>query len=315
MNRCPITYQECGTEKYSEEGLRLLSPRLSELRDFPFSSEQQRREAVIRAAKMSIQGIQPKLSVRLSVRDGIFEIVDRGGRFVLKPQHDRFPQLPENEAVTMHMAGLAGIEVPVHGLVYCQDGALSYFIRRFDRLGRGEKVATEDFAQLSGMNRETKYESSMERLAELLDRYCTFPALEKQKLFQRCFFNYLVGNEDMHLKNFSVITRDGKIELAPAYDFLNTTIAYVAIGKPRGDIEEVALPLKGRKKRLTRSLWLDYFGGERLRLNERVVADALQEFKLALPAWHSLLSVCFLSDDQKRFYRELLDERCAVLGL
>lgn len=315
MSRCPITYEECGSARYSKAGLRLLSPGLTSLNDFPYSAERQRREAIIRSSKMSIQGIQPKLSVTLSVKHGMFEIVDSGGRYIVKPQHDRFPELPENEAVTMRMGGLAGIEVPVHGLIRCQDGSMSYFIRRFDRTGRGQKLATEDFAQLSGLDRETKYNSSMERVVDVLDRHCTFPAIEKVKLLRRCLFNHLVGNEDMHLKNFSLITREGKVELSPAYDFLNTTVAYMAIGKNLADIEEAALTIRGRKKNLTRLLWIDYFAGERLGLNDRIVADCLQGLRTALPGCRQLLDVCFLSGGQKRLYRDLLAQRCQSLGL
>jgi len=207
-------------ELYSQAGLRTLSANLVNLRDFPYSAEQQRQEAVIRAAKMSIQGIQPKLSVRLNAKAGMFEVVDRGGRFIIKPQHTVYPALPENEGLTMHLAGLCGIKVPVSGLVRCTDGSWSYFVRRFDRVGHGRKVPLEDFAQLAGLSRDTKYDFSMERLVDLIDAYCTFPAIEKARVFKRSLFNFLVGNEDMHLKNFSLIARNGKVELAPAYDYL-----------------------------------------------------------------------------------------------
>lgn len=119
----------------------------------------------------------------------------------------------------------------------------------------------------------------------------------------------------MHLKNFSVITRDGMVELSPAYDFLNTTVAYEAIGKKLADIEEVALPIKGKMKNLTRSLWINYFAGERMGLNGRIVEDCLQGLRAALPGWQQLLDVCFLSDDQKRLYRDLLVQRCRSLGV
>lgn len=113
----------------------------------------------------------------------------------------------------------------------CADGSWSYFIRRFDRAGHNGKLPVEDFAQLAGLSRETKYDFSMERLVNVLDTYCTFPAVEKVSLFKRCLFNFVVGNEDMHVKNFSLITRDGKVGLAPAYDYLSTTVAFLSIGK------------------------------------------------------------------------------------
>jgi serine/threonine-protein kinase HipA len=62
MNRCPITYELCGTEKYSEKGLRMIAPKLIALNDLPFTAAEQRQEAANRAMKLSIQGVQPKLS-------------------------------------------------------------------------------------------------------------------------------------------------------------------------------------------------------------------------------------------------------------
>ena len=315
MNRCPITYQPCGEARYSRAGLRLLSPNLERLNDFPYDASRQRQEAVIRAGKMSIQGVQPKLSVRLDAKAGVFVIVDQGGRFVLKPQHALYPNLPENEGLTMHLAKLCGIEVPVSGNVRSVDGTWSYFVRRFDRTGHSRKVAVEDFAQLAGLSRDIKYDFSMERLVELLDSYCTFPAIEKVKLLKRSLFNFLVGNEDMHLKNFSLISRQGKVELAPAYDYLSTTVAYLALGRPIDAIEEIALPLQGRKRRLARNTWTDYFAKERLELTHKVIDTVLDELARAAPEWRACIADSLLPLDHKDHYRSLLADRSAMLDL
>jgi len=263
---------------------------------------------------MSIQGVQPKLSVRLNASKAVFEIVDKGGRYVLKPQHATYPELPENEDLTMRLASSVNIEVPLHGLIYCEDGSKTYFVERFDRVARKRKLATEDFAQLAGKDRDTKYQYSMEKLVPLLDR-CTFPAVERARLLKRCLFNYLVGNEDMHLKNFSLITRSGKVELAPGYDFLNTTAAFLGLGKPLDEIEEIALPLKGRKRGLTRETWIRYFAGERLGLTDKVVDDMLTRFSDALGDWKKLTRVSFLSDRMKDLYLDVVDGRCEILGI
>jgi serine/threonine-protein kinase HipA len=313
MNRCPILYIPC-RERYSAEGLRKLAPRLKELQDFPYSAEQQIREAVARADKLSIQGIQPKLSARLNVAAGKFELVDQGGTYILKPQHPHYPQLPENEDLTMHLARLAGIETPLHGLVYCADGSRTYWIRRFDRAGRGRKLAVEDFAQLSGKDRETKYESSLEKVAELLG-FCTFPAVERANLLRRTLFCFFTGNEDMHLKNFSVIRRETVVRLAPAYDYLNTTLAFQAQGRPLAEIEEVALPLSGRKRKLTRKLWLDYYAQERLGLPPAAIAAILADFAKTLPLWREWIANSFLKPEYQKLYAELLAERCQRLDL
>lgn len=314
MNRCPITYEDCGEARYSMKGLRKLSRSLSRLKTFPYTAERQRQEAVIRAGKMSIQGIQPKLSARLNASAASFEVVDKGGRYILKPQHVTYPELPENEDMTMRLAELVGIDVPLHGMIYSEDGSLTYFIRRFDRVGRNLKLALEDFAQLAQKDRETKYRFSMEKLVPLLD-YCTFPMVERAELLKRCLFNYLVGNEDMHLKNYSLISRDGETKLSPAYDFLNTAATFLALGKPFDDIEEVALPLKGKKRGLTRSLWIDYFAHERLEMNDVIIGDLLRELADVLPALDAMLSRSFLSSRLVDLYRQVLEHRAGVLGL
>ena len=315
MNRCPITFEPCDQGRYSRAGLRLLSPRLTDLQDFPYSAAQQRQEAMLRAGRISIQGIQPKLSVLLDVRQQSFTLCDQRARYIIKPQHAIYPHLPENEALTMRLAQSIGIEVPVHGLVYCQDGTLSYFVKRFDRVGHNRKLAVEDFAQLSHRSRDTKYDSSMERLVTLLDRYCTFPVVEKAKLLTRCLFSFLTGNEDMHLKNFSLITRNDKVELAPAYDLLNTTLAFLVLGKPQAEIEEIALPLKGRKKGLTSAAWLKYYARERLQLTDKVIARIMERFRQTISSWNTTIQQSFLPQGQQDLYRELIDERQSRLFL
>ncbi len=306
MNRCLITYEEIpsGT-RYSSAGLRILSRSLKRLQVLPYSAEQQRHEAVARASKMSIQGVQPKLSSHLNANEGIFEIVDTGGEYILKPQSD-FPEVPENEDLTMRLAASIGVEIPIHGLLYSKDDSLTYFIKRFDRTRQG-KIAVEDFAQLSGKTRDTKYDSSMEQVIRVIDTHCTFPSVEKVKLFQLTLFNYLVGNEDMHLKNFSLVRRDDKIELSPAYDLVNTTIAL------RGVQVEIALPIDGRRRNLSRSLLVGYFGKERLGLADRVVDDVLARLESAVREWERIIKMSFLSDIAKSNYENLLLKRSKIL--
>jgi serine/threonine-protein kinase HipA len=309
MNKCPITYEDSGAQKYSREGLLSLSSGLETLDEFPFTAQEQRREAAVRAAKMSIQGVQPKLSVILKIRNHSFEIVDKGGTYIIKPQSDVYEQLPENEDLTMKLARICGLKVPVHGMIYCKDGSLSYFIKRFDRFGRNKKYAQEDFAQLTGNTRDTKYNWSMEKLIPVIDQHCTFPAIEKVRLFHLVLFCFLTGNEDMHLKNFSLITRGIKTELTPAYDLLNTTIAI------KNAKEEIALPIKGKKSNLTRHDLIQYFGRERLKLNEKVIDRTLDTFRENKQNIFQLTRNSFLNAEMKQKYQEMLEERYKRLGL
>jgi serine/threonine-protein kinase HipA len=309
MNRCPITYQPCGDLRYSPEGLKKIAPTLSDLSPLDFTADGLRAEAMVRAAKMSVQGVQPKLSAVLNIKNHCFDIVNQHGRFILKPPHHIFPELPQNEDLTMHLAATIGIDVPLHGLIYANDNSLTYFIKRFDRKGQKDKIHTEDFAQLARLNRDTKYNYSMEKLVRLLDEFCTFPAIEKAKLFKLVLFNFLVGNEDMHLKNYSIISQNNKVELSPAYDLLNSSIVL------KGDIEEIALHLKGKKSNLNREMLINYFGKERCGLTDKTIDKTIATISDKLPRWFELINISFLSPEMKEKYRLLLQQRMIVLGL
>jgi len=310
MTYCPITLEPVVEGvPYSRTGLRSFHPRLADLAPLDLSHEEQLREARRRADKMSIQGVQPKLSAVLRVKQGRFDIVDRGGRFILKPNPPPFEEVPANEALTMTMAAAAGIDVPPHGLITAVDESWVYIVRRFDREARDRRLHVEDFAQLSGATRETKYDSSIEQVIALVDRYCTFPALEKPKLARRLLFCFLTGNEDMHLKNFSLLVRNGVAALSPAYDLLNTTLVL------ENAVEESALPLGGRRRGLTRRLWVDYLCRERFRLAPIQVERLLADLAAALPVFRQLIERSFLADASKAAYQQLLDERARRLGL
>jgi serine/threonine-protein kinase HipA len=310
MKRCPITYEIISEqEDYSAKGLRLLSPQLKTLHPLILSAEEQRQEALARVGKMSIQGVQNKLSAQLKIKAGCFEIVDGQGHYILKPQSATYPQLPENEAITMFLAKSIGLEIPVHGLVHSKDNSMTYFIKRFDRFGFHKKRAVEDFAQLSKLDTHTKYNSSMEKVVSVLEEFCTFPKIESVKLLKLTVFNFLIGNEDMHLKNFSLITKGNQIALSPAYDLLNSTIAQKNVK------EEIALPLRGKKNNLTRSDFFDYFAIEGLDLNHNVINTIIQTFQAAIPHWQEWIRMSFLSQTMQEKYLEVLKARAMRLGL
>ena len=302
MSKCPITYLAADTVKYSTQVLRLLSKNLTELSDFPYTSKEQIILAQERAAKLSIQGIQPKLSARLVVEKHIFQVVDSFGTYIIKPPHHIFDELPQNEDLTMKLASLSKIEVPVHGMVFNKDGSLSYFIKRFDRALKKQKIPVEDFSQLLGFTRDTKYDASMEKVVFLLDQFCTFPFVEKKKMFARLVFNFLVGNEDMHLKNYSLITLDEVHLLSPAYDLINTSIVMKTT-------EEIALPVNGKKSNLKRSDFVEYLAMQRMGLAAQDVRDVLEQFREDIPLWYELINRSFLSSEKKDQYSQLVNKR------
>lgn len=310
MKRCPITYEIIPeAQDYSRKGLNLLARKLTQLRPLDYSAQEQRNEAIARANKMSIQGVQPKLSANLKIKEEYFAVVDQGGHYILKPQHSDYPELPQNEALTMSLAKLCGIDVPIHGLVYSKDKSLTYFIKRFDRVGHRTKLAVEDFAQLSQESRETKYSSSTEQLIKIITQYCSFPVAEKLKFFQRMIFNFLVGNEDMHLKNCSLITLNSVVGLSPAYDLLNTSIAQKYIQ------EELALPLNGKKSKITKNDLLDYLPRKLLQLNDEIIHQVVTHFANVIPQLRELIKISFLSEEMQEAYWRLLVERAKRLDL
>jgi len=309
MNRCPITYLPCGDRRYSEKGLKLLASGLSQLKQLEYTAEEQRKEAYYRSSKMSIQGIQPKLSAVLNIKEQKFDIVGRNGRYLLKPQHHFYPQMPENEDLTMRLADYIGLDIPPHGMIWAKDGTLTYFIKRFDRKGQKDKIPIEDFAQLAGLTRDTKYNYSMEKVVKLINAYCTFPAIEKVKLFKLVLFCFVTGNEDMHLKNFSIINQNGKIEISPCYDLLNTTIEL------KNASEEIALTLKGKKRNLTKQILIKYFGGECCELNDKIITNTVTEIFNAKPHWIKKILTSFLSDEMKEKYIDVVESRFAGLSI
>lgn len=252
---------------------------------------------------MSIQGVQPKLSAKLSIKDQRFEVVDQKGTYILKPQSGIYDEVPENEDVTMKMARQFGIDVPDTGMLFSKDGSLTYFIKRFDRYGRNKKYHTEDFAQLTHNTRDTKYKWSMEKLIPVLDEYCTFPVIEKRKLFKRFIFCFVTGNEDMHLKNFSLIRKKSRVELSPAYDLLNSTLAI------RNAVEEIALALSGKKSRLKKKQIVDYYGKERLGLSSKIVESEIDKLHQYRSEMEQLILNSFLSEEKMNDYLEIMNER------
>lgn len=202
-------------------------------------------EQVIRA-QTSLTGVQPKLSLNLSKHEGCSQltIVGLWGGYIFKPQTESYTQLPENEDLTMHLAEAAKISVVPHSLIRLADGELGYITKRIDRTKNGEKIDMEDMCQLTLHPTEYKYKGSHEQIAKTIAQYSSTPKLDLTNYMQLLLFCFVTGNNDMHLKNFSLYRPSEKFQLTPAYDLLNVAIANSK------DKEELALPLSGKKTKL-----------------------------------------------------------------
>ena len=259
-------------------------------------------EQVIRA-QTSLTGVQPKLSLNLDKHDGCnrLTIVGLWGDYIFKPQTESYAQLPENEDLTMHLAEAVKISVVPHSLIRLADGKLGYITKRIDRTENGEKIDMEDMCQLTLHPTEYKYKGSHEQIAKTILQYSNTPKLDLTNYMQLLLFCFVTGNNDMHLKNFSLYRPSEGYQLTPAYDLLN-----VAIANPK-DKEELALTLSGKRTKLRLADFLN--AAKTMRLEENVVQRLITAFHKALPKWQQLIKDSFLSEEQKQAYEELVVAR------
>lgn len=257
------------------------------------------------AGKMSISGVQEKVSLRLSADKSRCEIAPTGGRYILKPEPSRFAFVPQNEHLTMRLAELAGIEVPPLGLVELRDKATAYLIKRFDRLDDGTKLQVEDFCQLAEKPSRDKYQGSGELCVRILRQYASEPLIEIRRLFKVFLFSGWASNGDQHLKNFSLLrTAEGRWRLAPAYDLICTRL-------PIPSDRDLALPICGKRSNLDRQLWLDFAAYSQI--PERAAVRLLQEQINALKPSLALIEASFLPEALKVRYQEIVRENTELL--
>lgn len=258
-------------------------------------------------SQTSLTGVQPKLSLNLNKHEGSsrLTIVGLWGDFIFKPQTNDYPQLPENEDLTMHLAEAARISIVPHSLIKLADGSIGYITRRIDRTDKGDKIDMEDMCQLTLHPTEYKYRSSYEQIAKIIATYSNAPKLDMVNFFQIILFCFITGNNDMHLKNFSLYAPKNVYRLTPAYDMLN-----VAIANPK-DKEEMALTLNGKKAKL--SLKDFVIAADKMGIDELTVRRMIAAFDKVMPKWKALINSSFLIDEMKEMYYNHIVHRLDIL--
>jgi len=194
------------------------------------------------AGKLSISGVQPKLSVKLDKKNNELIVVSEGGEHILKPQTPTFENIPENEQCCMDIAQELGIDIPLHCLLYLKDKSLAYLVKRFDRK-KEIKIHQEDFTQI--LEKNDKYRGSVEQIGRSLREISSAPGYDVQLLFERVVFNFIIGNGDAHLKNYSISYKEDNIRLTPAYDIVCSKLVI-------STEEDSAITINGKKNNLTR---------------------------------------------------------------
>lgn len=260
--------------------------------------------------RIAVPGVQPKLSLSL-VEGSLKEEGQRltvvgalGGKYILKPPSEAFPQMPENEHVTMRIAEAFGINTVLSSLIRLQSGELSYITRRVDRTDEDEKIHMLDMFQI--LEATDKYKGSMERVGKAIGQYSNNTLLDKLYFFELAVFSFLTGNNDMHLKNFSLIKRGNIWTLSPAYDLLN-----VSIVNP-DDEEELALTLEGKKRKLGREHFESL--GLSLNLNTKQISGVFKRFNRNKKVALDWIRNSFLSEEYQQKYIDLLEQRYFILN-
>jgi serine/threonine-protein kinase HipA len=270
MNKCLYCYQEleasevdyhakCAKKFFGSKEAPLLPYQLSEM-------EQLAKEAA--ELSITVPGVQPKLSLgwlkdelknghngRLTIMDAL------DGQFILKPQNAEYSQMPENEHLTMKLAELFKIQMVPSNMIRLASGELCFITKRIDRNADGTKNHMIDFLQI--LELDDKYKGTMETLGKTIGELSANTLMDKLRFFEATVFNYIVGNNDMHLKNYSMFLSDVGWVLAPFYDFINVKLILPE------DKEDIALVLGGKKRNFNKV----YFNrlAEVLQLNEKQI--------------------------------------------
>ena len=314
---CPSTLAD-GFNTYSPTALKLMFDGHQVSHVLPFNSPNHEgvdnEEYAKHVGRVSLSGVQPKAGLVVRDHQLVRPSEEERGRYILKPAPSSYALLerkdcPANEHLSMQLASqVYHIETAPNALCFFRDGEAAYVTRRFDVAPDGSKYSQEDLASLAGLTKanggsDYKYSNlSYEECAEIIGRYTTAPSVEILKFFRIVVFNYLILNDDAHLKNFSLINRgDGEYHLAPAYDLINTSLH---LYEPRIFALDKGLFREGMQLSDTRSVSRTDFEefGRRIGLAPRLVKRELDTFASEQPFAKELIDRSFLSDKLKRFY-------------
>jgi serine/threonine-protein kinase HipA len=260
----------------------------------------------------ALSGVQPKLSLSIekNAKPSLisrFTIVSILSGYILKPPSPQYRFLPETEDLTMHLAGLCGIQTVPHSLIRLKSGELAYITKRIDRKKK-TKVHMEDMCQLTERLTEHKYQGSYEQIGRVILKYSVNPYFDIFNYYRQVVFSFLTGNADMHLKNFSLINQPGSgYALAPAYDLVSSKLLMPE------DPEELALTLNGKKGKLKREDFLGAFS--KSGLDKKGAEDIFGKFEKALPLLMDFIEKSFLNEGMKEDYSGLLIENFKRLNL
>ncbi|WP_417866106.1 HipA domain-containing protein [Xanthomarina gelatinilytica] len=263
------------------------------------------------AQRIIVTGVQPKLSLGFTQENAQNRLTIVGalnGRYILKPPFHLYPQMPEIEALSMLLAQACGIATVPFLLIPLKDGDLAYLTKRIDRTANNEKYPMEDACQFTERLTEHKYRGSYEQIAKGIITYAQNPLLDAVKFYEQVIVSFLIGNNDMHLKNFSLIAKDSKnYALAPAYDMVAVKLLIPE------DQEELALNLNGKKQKIKR---LDFNEAmTKALIPAKAIENLWNRIEKGMLQWQELIACSLLSDENKSTLIALIENRAKQLEL
>lgn len=324
---CPSILQE-GYDTYSPIARRTLFDGHAVSHIFseasPDTGTVEANEAVKSVGRISLSGAQPKFSI--VVDDDKLRYIREGeqGTFILKPRPTAYQIINKdfcvaNEHVTMQIASqVYGIETAANALCFFDDGTPAYITRRFDVHSKG-KYKQEDFAALLGYTKDNagsnyKYDkASYEECAEVIHRYVKATLIDIRRFFRIILFNFVTLNDDAHLKNFSLIERNGEYRLSPAYDLINTSLQLM---NPHIFALDKGLFKEGMAFSDTHTISRSDFEefGKRIGLPIKVIKQEIDMFAAEQPLVKELLGRSFLSPSLQKQYWMAFDYRRKILN-
>ncbi len=322
IKRCPGTLKE-GFETYSPSCLRRVfhNKKVSHILPYKSSdqSEEDNEKFIENRKRISISGVQEKLSLTLEQNKLRLTDPDEQGIYILKPiprDLNMVTQVPANEHLTMQLASqVYGINTAANALIFFKSGEQAYITKRFDVKDNGEKWGKEDFASLVERSKDShgkdfKYEGiSYQELAAIIKKYVGAYQIEIEKYYKLILFNYLFSNGDAHLKNFSLLeTRDGDYILSPAYDLLNTRlhVADTPFALKKGLFDD------GSVKNPTGKDFIEF--GKAIGINTKRLDKIYHSFLIHKEETHSFIEKSFMNEKAKKSYEIYFNTRLNVLS-
>lgn len=261
----------------------------------------------------TVPGVQKKLSLHLTEGTSPrLTLVNYPTGYILKPQTEEYETQPEAEYLVMQMAKLVGIKTVPFALIKMNgQGELAYITKRIDRVnadGKMQMLAMEDFCQLEERLTEDKYKGSYERCAKVIKKYSSMAIFDLTELYLRLVFSFVIGNSDMHLKNFSMIEKaegSGEYVLSSAYDLLPVNAIMPE------DEEEFALTMCKKKRKIKRKDFLSF--AEEIGIEKRSAEKLLVKVIKAKETLLAMTDESYLSEGIKARLKEIISSRIGVL--